>query len=297
MPLPAPEKLYFYCSAADAIEVLSSCTVPWITPSAFDGVTELNPNSQLNFDKEQLVQSTVKIACSLIFGPEAPKGNSPLVNAICRWRDSQRFANAEEAQQVLKELSGKLVDQRLELLNESLAHWAESCSKFHILRLFESADKVPIWDKYGHGFQGVAVELLVGEDTTLEKPTATKYQEYLPEITSLKQQISGLVYGVDIAPDKHLEKRFINRPTCYKSEKEWRCFLNTANSDQGDPTNTLHTLKESEIKAIHLGPAISAEDKDQILSALHQSKCQPRIRQTSFSKGRFELHHHDIETS
>lgn len=286
MNASCPEKLFFYTDASHAIQILESGTLNWYSPTIFDGVTELSPDSQLLFDKTRALTSSIKYACSLIFGPDEPRGETAIIAAVRRWRQSQRFATPEEAERVLSELASKMIDQQFLELDKMILNWRASCQKLRILSLFEKSDNFSVWDKYGANFRGVCFALDFSGENPLCAPKPIKYQNIHPEITTLKEQIASLFYGKKPEPYKNISNKFLSKAPAYSKEKEWRGFRT---EEPAENAQQPYDFNPEKLQAIYFGPAISPSDKDQLLTVIKNVNSTLTCHQLDFHKGTFDL--------
>ncbi len=282
-----PEKLFYYCSAEQALALLQTRKLRWYTPEDLNGTTEINHLSELGFDKSSLTSSSIKLAVNLIFGREHPKGDTPILGAIRRWREAQRFSTHEEAEAVLRDLLIKMVDHRFEELEKLMVKWQDFCKQLHLLSMFEKPDNFVVWDKHGDAFRGVVVRFKVGERTTFAEPMAMTYQNIHPEITTLKEQYSAIFHNVNADPSATFNERFLMKAPVYRNEREWR-FLSEATDSEEDDTNE-RSYDAGDLGAIYLGPYIDSNIKQDIVAALHNISEDKKAFQMQFAKGRFDL--------
>ena len=104
-----PKQLVKYLSVASGLQALESQALQWSSPNAFLSPFEINGRMTLSFSTKELLDSTVKNATAMIFAENRPQGETPLIAAINRWRDEQRFDTPDEAVHVLRDLLGKMV--------------------------------------------------------------------------------------------------------------------------------------------------------------------------------------------
>jgi hypothetical protein len=287
VPSNLPEKLYYYTSAESAVDLLQSNKIEGIAAAELDGTLELNAESKAPFDKQQLTEAVIKSACGMIFGAEAPQGDSALIAAIQRWRDAERFATEEEAQAVLQSLCSKMVDQAFVGIEKNLASWSEFCQNFRILRLYEKLDNFYLWQQHAQNFTGVVARIAIDEDApTFAKLKQVQYLNVRPEICSVKDEVESIIRSKTNNIFDETEKKFLVKPPSFQKEKEWRSFKEV------DPINTddhHFSLSENTIKALYLGPAIASDIKEKIVSTASELHPKLKIAQLQFAPGRFDL--------
>jgi len=288
VPTPVPEKLFHYMSAESALAMLESQKLRGLRASELDGVLELNGESSVHFDKPQLTDAVVKAACGMIFGAEAPKGDSALIAAIQRWREAERFSTEDEAKTVLQGLCAKMVDQAFVSIENDLAKWRDFCSRFVMFRLNEKVDSFYVWQQQAENFSGVALRLSIDESEPLfENLQAIKYINTRPEISTLREQVEAVIKSKDTNIFDDIEKQFLLKAPNYQREKEWRCFT-TLDDASNDEAASL-SLNESILKALYFGPAIKPELKEQILEQAEKTFPKLKTAQLQFAQGRFDL--------
>ena len=277
---------------------LRESSFEWCTAAQLDGITELNHDSRVDFSKPELTRAFVKIASSLVFASEEPKGDSALISAIRRWREAERFDTHEEAEAVLRDLCGKMVDQNLEAMEVLAKRWRQACRTHYFLALFSKYDNLSVWRDYGDRFSGAVVALSTDEESELHAALPVRYQEYRAELSTLKEQVTCMLYGAQARPDKKIIDKLIVKAPDLKQQKEWRCFKH----DEG-PVGDLHDPAENwpkrfdfsneKVKAVYFGPHISEQHKEAISKLDGLSGCA--LYQLAFSSGKYELQSHKLE--
>lgn len=287
MPVNLPEKLFHYTSADAALELLKSNKLAGISAEQLDGVLELNSESSVSFDKAELTEAVVKNACGMIFGSETPAGDSALIAAIQRWREAERFSDEDEAKNVLQGLCSKMVDQAYIGIERDLKKWPDFCRHFRILKLSEKLDNFYLWQSQAENFSGVAIRLSIDEkNPVFENLNAIKYINVRPEITSIREQVEAVIKGAAVDCYKEVESKFLLKAPTFQREKEWRCFKQC---DKGNEQDSTFDLGENCVRALYLGPAISAEIKEQLVTAAAETHPKLKIAQLQFAQGRFDL--------
>lgn len=276
-----PEKLYHYTTAEDALTLVSTGNFKWLSPADFNGTTELNRESTLTFDRDSLTESCVKMASNLIFGRDNPEGDTPLIGAIRRWRESQRFASHEEAEVVLHDLLNKMVSHRIEELHSVIDDWKSYCDQTYLISLFERPDNFLAWDKHAEAFKGAVFRFKVGSSTPFPNPKPVAYHNIHPEIASLKDQYAAIFYNMNTKANTNFEEKFLCKAPPFKHEKEWRCFSQSSNGN-------IDSIK-SALTGLYLGPNIPTELKEQIVSQCHTHFPKAKVAQMHFVKGKFDL--------
>ena len=91
----------------------------------------------------------IKEAINLLFGPTEPKGkNNRLIAAIARWRDEERFASEEEAEQVLQQLLDPVAQRRVESIDNYLSSWETFAHNLRICCFSDKPNNIDCWQRY-----------------------------------------------------------------------------------------------------------------------------------------------------
>ena len=292
-----PDILFYYAPSDTILHGLREGKLPWYSPASLDGVTELNHQSQLLFDQKQVLSSATKYACSLIFGPSEPSGETPVIAAIRRWRSSGRFQQYEEAEVVLAELCSKLIDQRFAELDTMMSQWFEACAGFRMLSLYERADNFLLWHRRADCLRGLCLGLRVSKDAQLRGAKALRYENQRPEITTLKEQIATIFYNKKVQPLKNMPEKFSNKAPAFMRDKEWRCYRQEAGDKHQAPADwiTQVPFNPEAIASIGLGPAMPAAEKEAVLRELEEQLPNTKVTDYQFARSSFELQGHTIE--
>lgn len=288
-----PDKLYKFCSAETAKLALASGNLRWSSPSVFNDGLELDHLSEFSFDKETYVKSVIKLATGMIFANEYPKGDTPLINAIKRWRDDERFASHEEAEPVLKELLSKMVDHRMEVLGSIKDSWKSYCKKTRICCFSTRPENGTAWQKFGDQHKGVVIRFDTSEYSIFKNPKKIEYGAIRPEITGLKDQISALLYNLKDKSVEHFEEKFLSKPTFNKLEQEWRCFKETDNPN-AIPENTDEwiddlSFERKDVSAIIFGIHTDEAIKKDITTIVKENYSQAKMYQARLTKSKFDI--------
>jgi hypothetical protein len=288
---PTPDTLIKYCSANTAQQILSDQTLRWSAPQLFNDPFELNCKSPLNFEPGELLQAAVHASSAMIFSPHSPSGSSPLVTAIRRWRDEERFDSPEEAHGVLEELLGQVVEARQKTLEKILEDWRQFSGQLRICSFSARHDIFACWQRFSDQHKGVALRFQADSYTALAKPLAVRYSDDCPEITSLKDELSTLITGRKHNPQAQFQDHFLSKAKSCNLEKEWRCFYRQPNngSPESEQDYCHRPFKEEELEAAYLGVAIGKKDKQQLLELLQSRYPDAKIYQAIKVSGRYEL--------
>ena len=287
-----PSSLIKFCTAPTAESILSTKTLRWSAPYLFGDPFELDQNLSLEFDKPAVLEATIKLCSAMIFAREQPKGETPLITAIRRWRDEERFSSPEEAETVLKELLTQMVDQRFELLNKTLSAWRQYNKTIRICCFSAKPENVTCWQRFAENHRGIAIRFESNEYVSTKNPIPIEYNKERPELTTLRNQISGLLYNTPDSSKDKFQSLFQIKSILNKSEQEWRCFRSSTNSELSDePDDWFDDIKfeRSEISAIYFGLQTSEEVKTRVLSIVKQDFSAAKLFQTQLGKNKYEI--------
>jgi hypothetical protein len=282
VPDISPDSLYYFCSPSTALEALSQSKLPWSQLPNRSGL-DLSCETPLGFDIETLQRSSIKLAISLIFGREEPKGETPLIAAVRRWRGEQRFSTAEEAEPVLNELLGKMVDHRQGEIEKLMQEWRSYSRDSRFCSLFEKPDAQELWHHRAQACTGLAFKFTPSEDSHFEDLHPVQYGTDKPEITTLKDQMGTLFYNIRDKSKDQFQQKSLQRSTIFKAEKEWRKFQSADEQEDGLAFET------RELKAIYLGPCITTDARQSIMELVQAQWPNIRLYQAQFSKAKFSI--------
>lgn len=287
-----PDTLVKYCSSETGLTILHGQSLRWHSPECFGDPFELTSQAPLNFDPNQLLDSTTKLASSMIFAPERPNGDSPMINAIRRWREEGRFGSPEEAHGVLRELLSKMVDYRLSQLNTTLNKWQHYVRNLRVLSLSGKSDNLVNWEHFAEMHQGLALRF----NTThrLRRPRPVIYQAERPLLTSLREQLGAILHNRDDRVSERFDDHYLIRGKHHQQEDEWRCLRM---SKQDIPVSDNDTeqwyedlsFEKVDLAAVIFGLRTSGEVKKEVTALLSQRYPEAQLLQTKMAKSGFQL--------
>lgn len=289
-----PESLIKYCTARSAEQILATRSLRWNAPHLFADPFELNYESELTFDPESLMQTAIKSVTAMIFAKEAPRGNSPLLTAMRRWRGEERFASPEEAAQVLKDLLGQMVDQRLNAIDQVMADWRHFARNLRICCFSAKPDIPSAWRLFADNHRGVAIRFQCGDDTSLPNPVKVEYRSTRPEITSLKEQLNAVIHSENVAPQESFSERYMTKAPFCREEREWRCFHNATNeasSNEAEDSVWFDDLpfEARELTSIYLGSCYPPEHRQRIVDWLKDNYSHTKLFQAKVATGKYDI--------
>lgn len=289
-----PETLAKFCTVTAAHEILSSQSLRWSAPNLFDDPFEPNHQTLLNFDPHIMLDAVLRTSIGMIFSPDEPRGNSPLATVIRRWRDEDRFANPEEAEEVLRELMGRMVDQRQVEIDDLMADWRRFTRHLRICCFSAKPDNLACWQRYGANHRGLAIRFNVNEIAGDNAPRQIEYKNLRPEITSLKEQLNVVLHNERTYPQEFFLDKFLNKSSITNHEQEWRCFYHTTEASSSRETDEElwfddRKFEPSAITAIYLGTRMAAADKKSFIDLIKEDYPHCKIFQASTLVGKYEI--------
>jgi hypothetical protein len=287
------DSLFKFASATTAMQILDSQQLRWSAPECFGDALELSSTSPLGFETSTLLDATIKLASSMIFAPASPKGDSPLINAINRWRDDERFLSPEEANPVLRELLTKMVDYRVEQLQSSLAKWQIYARNIRMCCFCEKVEPLTVWDQFADCHRGVALRFNnASADWTNLRPVI--YQSERPQVTTQRDQLSAILHNRQDPMSTRFSEHYLIKSAHRKQESEWRASRVSINqipiSDTNSSTwfNDIGFTKES-LTGLYFGAAIDPAIRQQITNLMKTKYPQAKLYQAQLSTTSYAL--------
>ncbi|WP_020210236.1 hypothetical protein [Gilvimarinus chinensis] len=289
-----PDTLSKYTDATTAVHILQSRRLRWSAPALYRDPFELNHRSTLSFDPQTLLTSVIRTACGMIFAREDPRGASPLAQVIRRWRDEERFASPEEAEEVLQELMARMVDQRQSELDEMMSDWRRYTRSLRICSFSAKADNLTAWQYFANSHKGAVLKFQCGENTSLTSPQPMQYVPARPEITNLKEQLNVVLHNETLRTQDFFADKFLCKQPAAKGEQEWRCFFNVDAAEAAKSTDESDWYSDKsfpaeELRAVYFGAYMPTEDKQRLLTVLKQKYPDTKVFQAETVAGKYEI--------
>src|SRR5690625_4427097 len=289
-----PETLARYCTAEAAGKILSSRQLRWHGPHLLGDPFELTHQSPLGFDPATLLDAAIRTATAMIFARELPRSNSPLMAVVRRWREEERFDSQEEAEEVLTELLGRMVDQRQGALDELMAEWRLFTRQLRICSFAAKPDNLACWQRYADNHRGAVIRFRCGEYTSLAEPRAVQYQSVRPEITTVKEQLNALLHNESVTARERFLDKFLIKPVQANAEQKWRCFRQaTDETSSKQPDDRLwyddHPFERAELCAVYFGAFMDIEDKQKLLSILREHYSEATVFEAEPIPGKYDI--------
>lgn len=281
--------------AADAAQsALESSSLRWSAADRLGDPFELNSRSELGFDASSLLTSTIKLASSMIFAPEEPKGDSPLINAINRWREEERFASAEEAHNVLRELLSKMVDYRASQLASSMNQWQDFVRNTRFCCFCASGHNIAAWQKFAQNHTGIALKFDTGEYSPFQNLKPVVYQAERPEFTTLREQLGAILHNrKDNVVERFSDHHFV-KAQVFKNEEEWRCSKKAATPVQIDDDQIENwfddvAFKPNDLAGVFIGLNTNEDVRNNIIAKIKSDYANTPVYQAIKSKSGFNI--------
>lgn len=297
MSAEQPDNLIKYCDVKAAEQILSSKSLRWSSPEVFGDPFELSSQLDLGFDNTSLLDSTIKLASSMIFAPEQPKGDSPLINAIKRWREEERFATPEEAYDVLQELLRKMVEYRAEQLNGNLGKWQEYVRTVRVCCFCSKPDNVVAWEKFANRHQGIAIRFAKAEDgdnAVIANPNRILYQADRPQITTLREQLGAVLHNKSDDILGRFKDHYFSKAPHHKLEREWRCIrtstknIPVSNNQPKEWTDDI-IFDPKEVTGIFFGLSTADETKKRVTKIVKEHYKHAKLFQMVAAKSGYNI--------
>ena len=294
MPDHASESLFKYCSAATAKQILTTRALRWSAAHLLRDPLELDHYSQLGFNAEQLLKAAIKTATGFIFSKDLPRGNAPLLNAIRRWREEERFNSPEEAEDVLKDLLSQMVDQRSEAIEKIKADWKLYTRQLRIACFSNKPDNLNNWSQFADKHRGVVLRFDTSESPVFKDPHSMRYQAARPEITTLKDQLGIILLNERHIAQDHFIEKFTTKASQCSDQHEVRCFHLQSDEEQpidSNPDNWYidRPIGEDDLKAVYFGLATKPEDRKEIYALAKTNYKLVKLFDYKLLPGKYEI--------
>lgn len=286
-----PSFLVKYCSAKTAAAILKSHSLRWSAPNLYGDPFELSHTSGLNFDPHILLQAATQTAIGMVFAKDAPRGNTPLLNVIRRWRSEERFSSPEEADEVLRDLLSRMVDARQSTIDKMMADWRQFSRSIRICSFSSKVDNLSAWDRFADKHRGVAIRFQCENSEQLAEPLPVQYTKSRPEITQLKEQLDCILHNEAFDAQEHFIEKMCQKPPLNSDEQEWRCFYNSGAELNSDDTKWYEDIpfEHTQVSAIYFGACTPAAEKRAIYAMIKKNFSKAKVFQAKISANKYEL--------
>lgn len=286
-----PRHLIKYLSADAGLNVLQKQALHWSSPNLFSSPYEMNGKYRLPFNSVELLNGAVKLAASLIFNPDRPSGDSALMSAILRWRDDERFDSIAQAQTVLRDLLGKMVEQKDEQLHAMLQKWQAFNESVRVC-CFSAENDLPLaWERYGQDHSGMAIALKPDDYNDLAQAQMVVYSNERVHLTTIKEQMGQLLYGTVSQVQQRFAKNLLQKPMHLNSEQEWRVLIphNSSFRALENCPREEKMLSPGSIKAVYLGLNCSDDVQQKAMTLAQKITPAARVYRMQLAKNLFKF--------
>ncbi len=291
-----PKHLIKYLDAAAGIQALESQSLLWSSPNSFSSPFEMNGRCDIPFNNHELLDATVKVASSLIFSDDRAVGDTPLVSAINRWRDEERFETPQEAKVVLKDLLKKMVEQKEVELYSTLQKWQQFAESIRLCCFCSEPNIASAWTQFADNHQGIAISLAPDVDNGLDHAQPVKYSPERIQLTTIKEQMASLLYNHNSQAHQRFAKNLLHKPEHLKDECEWRALSPKDSSFRAtqQANKEEKMLTPGSITAIYLGIHCSEASQKRLFTAINSLTPKPKTYQCMLGKSTYKIEHRAI---
>lgn len=289
MDTKLPSSLYKFCDLETAIKILDSGSLRWSSPNCFNDPYEMDNSTPFDITHDALIDALVKTAASMIFAKEEPKGTTPVINAVKRWRDEERFTSPEEAQEVLKGLAAQITEPHKEVLEKIGQDWLRFASGIRICSFSETLESNHAWRTFGDNHTGVALRFAVGDGTQHKKPMKMQYKTERPSISAMKDHVAAILYNTRVQPQDRFLELFLTKAPDYKNDKEWRSFTRAKVEDGNTSTFNDIPFETQELTGLYFGLNTPESSKRDLSKLFKNISTKGKCFQAEVSAQSYEL--------
>lgn len=284
-----PQFLYIYCTCDTANNILAQRKLTASSPICMDDPLLPNQHSTLGFGRDELLKSSINFAVGMIFSPAAPRGDSPIVNAIKRWREEQRFASTDEAEPVLRELLTRMIDHRMQQVAKRMLSWRHFIQTARVIRAFSEPAHVDNWQQLADNHRGLVLGFKTGETTLLNNAKPAEYSALRPEITTMKEQLNLLYQYQKQETNCYFKEILYCRPPHKKNQGEWLSEQAAATSNESKELSNEVAIQADELCSVRFGLQMSEQDRTKYLALVKKNFRDAKCYTAKLAKGKYEL--------
>lgn len=283
---PHADSVFKFLQPEAAVKVLSSGCLRWSSPELFNDPLEAGPELAAPLEHATVLDETVKLATSLIFARDVPKGDSPLINAIRRWRDENRFNSASEAVPVVRDLLDKTVSHHISQVAQLFQQWQIHLATARICSFGKDAGNPLVWRAYGGHHTGLALRL-DAQSPPFNDAQKVDYQSERPQLVKLRDLLALIIHNRPLATAASFEQMHLVKSNAFKAEQEWRCL-------RKEKTSTTEKFVDVEFPAnsltgVYLGLNFEKSDINEIQTLVSAKYPRARLFACTLNQGSYEL--------
>ncbi len=261
------QSFFKYMSAATARAVLASRALLWSSPVLFNDPFDVPRELSFGLAPADIVEALSARMADLIENP--PEDTSELAPGVRLIVDTVKRGIAPQLRaELLDGLKETAASHRPagESMESLRAMWRATIPEFRILCLTESADHVAMWYHYADQYKGVVLEF--GCDDLLDSAwliaQQVEYSSVKPDVYTAAGWANLLTHRQDLAVRKMLNSATFTKSSDWSYEREWRITSFKRPTDTGPFTD--YKFHPEELVGIYLGPMITREDRDAVIS-------------------------------
>lgn len=291
------DNLYKFSDAENALRMLDARSLTFQGPSLLLDPFQPDHKTSLSFSRDELLSALIRQVVVLIFAQKAPEPPyNTLTRAICRWRDEQRFDIEEEAEEVLRDLLERMVEQQEDNINELMHDWEQYARHVRVCRFFEKNSSLHSWEVFADQHAGVALKFRCGMDYSINKARPVLYHDAPPMITTLKEQLDSFFEVQPFAYDEDsFELKLCTQPRHRRLDREWRAFTKqaaietTEGEESSFPWVCQQSFDDNDLVGVYLGLRTSEEMVNKISDLVRSEFPNTKLYQAQRHKGQYAL--------
>jgi hypothetical protein len=257
---------YKYVSAEVAKIILVTKTLRWSSPLLFDDPFDVTRVLAVDIKHSEIQEYIIDSVIDLVQNnAELPSELNPQLRFMI---ETLRKSGRND---VKEEIINSLHDSKNELntaspaLSELREMWKKMAPTFRILCFSARNNIEPMWDRYADKYRGVVLEFSCLKE--FDSPwLISEPVQYRPSF------LDKAGWGRVLTLNQDAAARYIFHESCYTKnpdwsyQEEWRIASFNRAGEDGEYSD--YKFNPKELSAVYLGPEISAEDKEIILSLL-----------------------------
>lgn len=260
------DRVVKFCDIKTAEKILTTQALRWSAPHLLNDPFEPNANLQLGYSYQDMLKLTVSQTVSMLFGSEIPAGTTPMLHAIRRWRDEERFDCVNEASEVLSGLLQPMVTARQEHLNRQLARWQNYTQNLRICCFSAKVNNPHAWQYFADNHKGVALCFNTGPGTDFSAAKPVVYHDDRPEVFDLDNQVKAIINNEAEDSSNTFSQFFMLKAKTRSQEQEWRCLRTEVPAKANSAGYSDRKFNGADLSAIYFGVGTPVAAKHELLA-------------------------------
>lgn len=259
------QSFFKYMSSGTAKIVLDNQNLRWSSPLLFNDPFDVPREMSFGLTPTDIVQALSRRMADFVENP--PEETSQLEPKIRLIVDTvKKGIQSEVKAELLEGLKETAASHRFtsESMDALRAMWGAFIPGFRILCLTESPAHVAMWYHYADRYRGVVIEFRC--DDELDSPwlvaKPVEYPNSKPAVYTAEGWAKLLTMPQALAIRTMLDVSTYTKSPDWSYEREWRITSFKRPTDTGNFTD--YKFHEKELKAVYLGPLISASDREAV---------------------------------